>query len=181
VTLKIRLHCDGCIDRIRRRVLKIKGVKDVSVDAAKDLVKVTGTMDAAALPGYLRDKLSRPVEVVAPGKKDDGEKKKDKGAGDGGEKKDGGDDKKDKSAAASASMAPMPMADASMYQMPPQYGYHMPYHAAPGGYYGGAAAPPPNPAFYPNAGPYYQAPYASYPAHAPQMFSDENPNACSVM
>ena len=165
------------------------------MDAAKDLVKVIGTMDAAALPGYLRDKLGRPVEVVAPGKKDgggdkkqDGEKNKDKGAADddGGEKKkDGGDDKKDKSAAASASVAPVPMADASMYQMPPQYGYHMPYNAAPGGYYGAAAAAaaPPNPAFYPNAGPYYPPPpYApSYPAHAPQMFSDENPNACSVM
>jgi copper chaperone CopZ len=191
VTLKIRLHCVGCIDRIKRRVLKIKGVKGVEVDAAKDLVKVTGTMDAAALPGYLRDKLRRPVEVVAPSKKDggdkkdDGEKKKDKGAGDGGEKKKdagGSEDKKDKSAAASASVAPMPMADASMYQMPPQYGYHMPYNAAPApsGYYG-AAAPPPNPAFYPNAGPYYPPPYASYPAHAPQIFSDENPNACSVM
>ncbi|KAM0897721.1 hypothetical protein ACQ4PT_022371 [Festuca glaucescens] len=91
VTLKIRLHCDGCIDRINRRVQKIKGVKDVAVDPAKDLVKVTGTMDAAALPAYLRDKLSRPVEVVAPGKKDDGEKKNDKGAGDGdgADKKDG--------------------------------------------------------------------------------------------
>uniref|UniRef100_A0A3B5XXG6 HMA domain-containing protein n=1 Tax=Triticum aestivum TaxID=4565 RepID=A0A3B5XXG6_WHEAT len=186
VTLKIRLHCDGCIDRIKRRVNKIKGVKEVTVDAAKDLVKVTGTMDTAALPGYLRDKLSRPVEVVTPGKKDgdkedDGEKKKDKGAGagDGGEKKDGGgggEDKKDKSA---ASVAPMPMADPSMYQMPPQYGY-MPYPPAPVGYYG-AAPPPPNPGFYPNAGPQYPSPYATYPAHAPQMFSDENPNACSVM
>uniref|UniRef100_A0ACD5TXH3 Uncharacterized protein n=1 Tax=Avena sativa TaxID=4498 RepID=A0ACD5TXH3_AVESA len=172
VTLKIRLHCDGCIDRIRRRVYKIKGVKDVAVDAGKDLVKVTGTMDAAALPGYLRDKLSRPVEVVAPAKKADGEKSKKEGGG-------GGDDKKDKS------VAPMPMADPSMYQMPPQYhGYHVPYNAAPGGYYGAAAAaPPPNPAFYPAA--YYPPPppppYASYPAHAPQMFSDENPNACSVM
>lgn len=185
VTLKIRLHCDGCIDRIKRRVNKIKGVKEVMVDAAKDLVKVTGTMDAAALPGYLRDKLSRPVEVIAPGKKDggdkkdDGDKKKDKGAGDGGDKKKDGGGDKDKSAAASASVAPMPMADPSMYQMPPQYGY-MPYPAAPVGYYGAAAAPP-NPVFYPNAGPQYPQPYASYPAHAPQMFSDENPNACSVM
>jgi len=25
VTLKIRLHCDGCIDRIKRRIYKIKG------------------------------------------------------------------------------------------------------------------------------------------------------------
>ncbi|KAL6640983.1 hypothetical protein ACP70R_019164 [Stipagrostis hirtigluma subsp. patula] len=178
VTLKIRLHCNGCIDRIKRRIYKIKGVKDVAVDAAKDLVKVTGTMDASALPAYLRDKLSRPVEVVAPGKKDDG--KKDKGAGD---KKDGGgEEKKDKSAAAAALVAPMPLADAGMYQMPPHYGY-TPYHPAPGAYYGGAA-PPPNTGFYPNAGggqyPPAPYPYAAH-LHPPQMFSDENPNACSVM
>ena len=50
----------------------IPGVKDVEFDAAKDLVKVTGTMDVAALLAYLREKLSRDVEVVAPSKKDDG-------------------------------------------------------------------------------------------------------------
>ena len=44
----------------------------MAIDAGKDLVKVTGTMDAGALPGYLRDKLSRAVDVVAPGKKDGG-------------------------------------------------------------------------------------------------------------
>ncbi|TVU30580.1 hypothetical protein EJB05_22210 [Eragrostis curvula] len=183
VTLKIRLHCEGCIDRIKRRISKIKGVKDVAIDAAKDLVKVTGTMDAASLPAYLRDKLSRPVEVVAPGKKDGGGgDKKDKGDGDKKDKGDGGD-KKDKSAAAAASVAPAPLADAGMYQMPPNYGY-APFPPAHGGYYGpGAGAPPPNPAFYPAAAQYpppQSYPYAAH-LHAPQMFSDENPNACSVM
>ncbi|PWZ52359.1 Heavy metal-associated isoprenylated plant protein 6 [Zea mays] len=197
VTLKIRLHCDGCIERIKRRISKIKGVKDVAFDAAKDLVKVTGTMDGAALPAYLREKLSRDVEVVAPGKKDGsggGGDKKDKGAGDGGEKKkDGGggggaEEKKDKAgaAAASASVAPPPLADAGMYQVPPHYGY-APYHQpAPGGYYG--AAPPPNhhAGFYPNGGGVHYPPAPAYAygpthLHAPQMFSDENPNACSVM
>ncbi|KAG2548822.1 heavy metal-associated isoprenylated plant protein 6-like [Panicum virgatum] len=189
VTFKIRLHCDGCIDRIKRRIYKIKGVKDVAIDAAKDLVKVTGTMDAAALPGYLRDKLSRTVDVVAPGKKDGGGggggggDKKDKG--DGGGKKDGGEEKKDKSAS-SASVAPMPMAEAGMYQMPPHYGY-APYAPAPGGYYGGAPAPHPAGFYHPGAGGQYPPPpppaypYGASHLHAPQMFSDENPNACSVM
>jgi len=161
-------------------------VKDVAFDAAKDLVKVTGTMDAAALPAYLREKLSRDVEVVATGKKDGGGgDKKDKGAGDGGEKKKdgGGEEEKVKAAATSASVAPMPLADAGMYQMPPHYGYGA-YPPAPGGYYG--AAPPPNHAgFYPNAGVHYPPPqaygYGPSHLHAPQMFSDENPNACSVM
>uniref|UniRef100_J3N2X6 HMA domain-containing protein n=1 Tax=Oryza brachyantha TaxID=4533 RepID=J3N2X6_ORYBR len=177
VTLKIRLHCDGCIDRIKRRISKIKGVKDVAFDAAKDLVKVTGTMDAAALPGYLKDKLSRPVEVVAPGKKD---------GGGGGDKKDGGGDffclfssGARRAAAAAASVAPAPLADAGMYQMPPQYGFN-PYHGHPGGYYGGAPAPHPAAFYHPNPAAAQYQPYP-YNVHAPQMFSDENPNACSVM
>ncbi|KAL5225595.1 hypothetical protein ABZP36_012234 [Zizania latifolia] len=192
VTLKIRLHCEGCIERIKRRIYKIKGVKDVTVEAAKDLVKVTGTMDAAALPGYLKDKLSRPVEVVAAGKKDggggdnkDGAKKgdgkKDKGAGDGGDKKDGGGEEKDKdkSAAASAAVAPVPLANAGMYQMPPHYGF-TPYPGPPVGYYGAGAPLPHLPFYPPNAGGVQYQPYP-YHVHAPQMFSDENPNACSVM
>jgi hypothetical protein len=165
----------------------IPGVKDVAFDAAKDLVKVTGTMDAAALPAYLREKLSRDVEIVAPGKKDGGGgDKKDKGAGDGGDKKKdgGGEEKKDKAAAASASVAPMPLADAGMYQMPPHYGYGA-YPLVPGGYYGGALPHNHAGGFYPNAGVHYPpAPaygYGHSHLHAPQMFSDENPNACSVM
>ncbi|KAG8091713.1 hypothetical protein GUJ93_ZPchr0012g21687 [Zizania palustris] len=208
VTLKIRLHCEGCIERIKRRIYKIKGVKDVTVEAAKDLVKVTGIMDAAALPGYLKDKLSRPVEVVAAGKKDgggggggggnkdgakkgdgkkdkgagDGGDKKDKGAGDGGDKKDGGgEDKKDKdkSAAASAAVAPAPLANAGMYQMPPPYGF-TPYPGPPVGYYGAGGPLPHLPFYPPNADGVPYQPY-HYHVHAPQMFSDENPNACSVM
>jgi hypothetical protein len=159
------------IELTLERVLVFTGVKDVVVDAAKDLVKVTGTMDAAALQAYLRDKLSRPVDVVAPGKKDKGDKKKD-----------GGDEKKkDKSA---ASVAPAPLAYAGMYQMPPHFGY-TPYDPAHGGYYG---APPPNPSafyHYPAAFGAQYPPPPAYPyathVYAPQMFSDENPNACSVM
>ncbi|KAM3315272.1 hypothetical protein ACQJBY_033795 [Aegilops geniculata] len=92
VLLKIRLHCDGCADRIRRRIYKIKGVKHVELEGnAKDEVKVTGTMDVPAMVAYLTEKLNRAVEAVAPGKKDKGagdEKKDNKGAGDGEKKKD---------------------------------------------------------------------------------------------
>ncbi|TVU48346.1 hypothetical protein EJB05_07980 [Eragrostis curvula] len=217
VLLKIRLHCDGCADRIRRRIYKFKGVKDVVIDGnAKDEVKVTGTMDVPALLAYLKEKLNRPVDAVAPGKKDGGgegkDGKKDKG-GDGDKTKDaGGDNKKDKgksidaagpsTAAAAAFMAPAP-AEASTYHVTPPYGYvAYPQGPAPSSYY--------HPSYYgsnadgmgyssnPSAATYYhqqqqQYPYpeasqhqayAPYPYHMappPQLFSDENPNACSVM
>ncbi|VAI40729.1 unnamed protein product [Triticum turgidum subsp. durum] len=38
VVVKIGLHCNGCIDRIRRTAHKIKGVKEVKVDTAKEHV-----------------------------------------------------------------------------------------------------------------------------------------------
>ncbi|PKI65120.1 hypothetical protein CRG98_014434 [Punica granatum] len=49
VVLKIRLHCDGCIQNIRKLILKIKGVDSVNIEAAKELVAVTGTMDVKEL------------------------------------------------------------------------------------------------------------------------------------
>uniref|UniRef100_A0A0A9GC10 HMA domain-containing protein n=1 Tax=Arundo donax TaxID=35708 RepID=A0A0A9GC10_ARUDO len=179
---------------------------------------VTGTMDVPAMVSYLQEKINRPVEAVAPGKKDGGgegkHSKKDKG-GDGDKNKDaavGGDDKKDKgksidvagpsTAAAAAFMAPAP-AVASTYHVTPPYGYveYPQQGPAPGSYYH------PYPYYgnadgmghaNPSAATYYhqqQQPYADatqhqgyppYPyrldmAPAPQLFSDENPNACSVM
>jgi copper chaperone CopZ len=216
VLLKVRLHCDGCADRIRRRIYKFKGVKDVALDGnANDEVKVTGTMDVPALLAYLKEKLNRPVDAVAPGKKDGGggEGKKDK-AGDG--DKDvapaAGGDKKGKSkgidaagpstAAAAAFMAPA--AEASTHHVAPPYGYvAYPQGPATSGYaypyYGNADGM----GYDSNPGTYYhqqEQPYPSHPAEPgqhqgypppypyrldmappPQLFSDENPNACSIM
>lgn len=59
--------------------LLLAGVKEVSIDPHKNLIKVKGSMDAKELPGYLKEKLKQSVEVVSAttaGKKDD-EKDKD--------------------------------------------------------------------------------------------------------
>jgi len=220
VLLKIRLHCDGCADRIRRRIYKIKGVKDVVLDSnAKDEVKVRGTMDIPAMLSYLKEKLNRDVEAVAPAKKDGGEgknDKKDKG-GDGDKNKGAaaapsGDDKKGKgkgievaaagpSTAAAAALMAAPAGPSTYHVAPPQ-GY-VAYQQGPPPPAGYGYYPPPYP-YYGNAdgmghanpsaaATYYHQPEASqhqtyppYPYHfdmapAPQLFSDENPNACSVM
>ncbi|KAK8955632.1 Heavy metal-associated isoprenylated plant protein 26 [Platanthera guangdongensis] len=160
--LKIRLHCDGCIRRIKKTVLKIKGVQDVSVDAQKDLVTVKGLIDVSSLPTYLKQKLNRNVEVVsaknnASPNAAGGDEKKDKPAGGTGEKKEksgdgekkekekdggGGGGKKESPAVATAAME----ANKMEYYGGTTYGYK-----------------------------------AEEMLHAPQIFSDENPNACTVM
>ncbi|KAJ3682492.1 hypothetical protein LUZ60_015065 [Juncus effusus] len=203
VMLKIRLHCEGCVDRIKRHILKIKGVKDVAIDAAKDLVTVKGTMDTKTLPSTLKEKLKRSVEVVAGNKKNDDGKKENKEKKDDSKEKDGGNKEKGKSEGEKANQnqnqapimqnQPMFMEDPMGYMaqtgqmghmgynMPPQMGYMPPQmgYMPQTGYMGQTGqmghdnyAPPPQ---------YGYQSFRPEMAHAPQMFSDENPNACSVM
>ncbi|CAH1452047.1 unnamed protein product [Lactuca virosa] len=105
VLLKIPLHCDGCIHKIKRLISKIDGVKSVKVENDKNLVIVKGTMNMKELIPYLKEKLKRNVDLVPPPKKEESkgtdEKKDEKkveveGGGDKKEKEGGndGDDKK---------------------------------------------------------------------------------------
>ncbi|KAI0513813.1 hypothetical protein KFK09_009843 [Dendrobium nobile] len=183
VVLRIRLHCDGCIQRIKKTIFKIKGVQDVSVDAQKDLVTVKGTMDVNSLPSYLKDKLNRGVEIVsattaaagggggsekkekpaaaANGGGGGGEKKEKGGGGGGGEKKGngggGGGEKKGKDGGDGGKKEEPASATATASATPPAVeANRMEYYGGPYG-------------------------YRAEMLHAPQLFSDENPNACSVM
>ncbi|XP_058207954.1 heavy metal-associated isoprenylated plant protein 3-like isoform X3 [Rhododendron vialii] len=234
VVLKIRLHCDGCMLKIKRIISKIKGVTNVAIDAGKDLVTVIGTMDTKELAPYLKERLRRSVEVVPPPKKAEGggEKKDKEGGGDqkpkegggGGDKKEGGGggDKKEGGEAKAASgdgggkKSEEPKVEvnkleyygspytSSYYTMPNHnqgyidQGYGPPiYNHYNQGYasssYGQGYANPGYDQGYPNHG--YIVEYSHPPPPPPsyympapqtfsdqhQMFSDENPNACSTM
>uniref|UniRef100_A0ACD5XKE5 Uncharacterized protein n=1 Tax=Avena sativa TaxID=4498 RepID=A0ACD5XKE5_AVESA len=179
VVVKIGLHCNGCIDRIKRTAHKIKGVQQVTVDTAKEHVTVKGTMDAKALPDVLRRKLKRDVAVVAPpppakpkegagggdkskkkqqqeggesaaADKVAGEQQQQKGGGGGGKKKNKQNSKQEDGGEEDAGGA----AGQEEFPMAVMYGV-------------GGGGP--------------SASYRVEMLHAPQLFSDENPNACAVM
>ncbi|KAH0456736.1 hypothetical protein IEQ34_014643 [Dendrobium chrysotoxum] len=156
VVLKIRLHCKGCIQRIKKQIYKIKGVDSVSVDSEKDLVTVNGTMNVTNLPGFLMAKLRREVEVVNLKKNEDGDKEKN-------EKKDNGDaGKKEGQVTAAAAEATAALATVAMDAAAiaaAMDGSKMDYYVGAYGFY----------------------PYRMEVVQAPQLFSDENPNACSIM
>lgn len=159
------------------------GVESVNMDGAKDLVTVKGTMDAKELTPYLKKKLKRNVEVVPPKKDDD---KKDK---EGGEKKGKKEGEAKSGGSEDAAKAEVNKMEYYGYPPPPAYWYDGNFPSGQGqtsyamevhpgysnqGYY---AQPHPG---HVNQG--YMAPYYLNPHHPPpQMFSDENPNACSVM
>ncbi|KAG6692721.1 hypothetical protein I3843_10G121200 [Carya illinoinensis] len=225
---KIRVHCDGCIQKIRKIVSKFGGVQHVDIDKEKDLVTVKGTMDVKALVPYLKAKLKRSVDVVPP-KKDGGgdqkpkeaggggdkkEKEKEKVASGGGEKKEkeaaaaggGGGEKKEKEAAAAGggggdggkkeegAAAKVEVSKMEYHGYPYQapiywndghaYAQNYPVVVHPG--YGNQGYVSQGYVDDQGYGPYGNVNHgymvaANHPMHAPQMFSDENPNACSVM
>uniref|UniRef100_A0A7N0TH01 HMA domain-containing protein n=2 Tax=Kalanchoe fedtschenkoi TaxID=63787 RepID=A0A7N0TH01_KALFE len=215
VVLKTKLHCDGCIHKIRRIVARFKGVQDVMIDGATDLVTVTGTMDVTEMIPYLVVKLRRNVELVLTEKKDDSGDKKSASAvsaADGCENKkdaalDGGDKvgqekavvkepKKDEEGVETVKV------DAQKMVYQPSYGgynHNFPtagpstsywYGGGGGygqdggmwgqGYDGGRAAEERSNVGYVVEHFQYQNHHAP-PYEEPGMFSDENPNACSVM
>ncbi|XP_059659453.1 heavy metal-associated isoprenylated plant protein 3-like [Cornus florida] len=152
--LKLNLHCEGCIQKIHRIVTKTKGYQEMSIDREKDTVTVKGAMDAKALAESLKDRLRRSVEIVPPAKKEK------EGGGGGGEKKEkGGGEKKEKGggqdkAAAVGGGGGESAGGYMAEENRMEYGYPYPY--------------------------VYGSGHVAHD-HAPQMFSDENPNACSVM
>ena len=155
----------------------------MNLDGDKDLVTVKGTMEPKDLIEYLTEKLKRNVDIVAP-KKEEEKKEKDGGGEKKEEKKvDGGDAGKvevNKMEYQYPIQAPMYWHEgqSSNYAAMDQY-HHQPGYG--GGYnndqqymnmnHGGGYPMQP-----------HQVPYYMHPSHPPpQMFSDENPNACSLM
>lgn len=135
----------------------------MSIDKQKELVTVIGSMDMKALAQSLQEKLKRLVEIVPPKKEKDGGEKDGGGGGGGGKKKGGGGGGGDGGQKAEGDGGKMEEMNRMEYIGQPVFGYG--YGFGPGPGYGHA----------------YPPGYVGDHLHAPQMFSDENPNACSVM
>ncbi|CAI9104990.1 OLC1v1003798C1 [Oldenlandia corymbosa var. corymbosa] len=167
--MKVPLHCEGCILKIHKIISKTKGYEEVKIEKEKDLITVRGAMDMKALAENLKKHLKRNVEIVPP--KKDEKKEKGNGGGEGGGGENGGDkvegNKMQVQQVGQQQQQFGGYGMAALQQQQPAYGYPSP---SPYMYGGGG-------------GPAYLVgdPYAHFPYHAPQMFSDENPNACSIM
>ncbi|KAF8033235.1 hypothetical protein BT93_D1983 [Corymbia citriodora subsp. variegata] len=194
--LKLKLHCPGCIGKIRKIAKKTKGVQSIEFDKDKDLVAVKGAMDTKTLVESLKEKMKRPVEVIQP-KKDkdgggggggdggggDGGKKNKKGGGAKGGKEEGGYDSDDMMEEGYGGAGEYFGGNRMEYAgVLPGYGYG--YNAGmPPGYGYNAGVPPVygyNAGVPPGYGYNHAYMYGSH-LHPPQMFSDENPNACHIM
>ncbi|KAK6135194.1 hypothetical protein DH2020_031090 [Rehmannia glutinosa] len=167
VELNVNMHCEACAAQLKKKILKMKGVRTVETELSSSKVTVTGTMDADRLVDYVyrrtkkqakivpqpepepekppeespkpeeEKKEEKPEEAKPEEKKEEGEKKDPPPEE---EKKDGGD------TAEEAKEEAKNVEEQSMHKMMYQYNY--------------------------------QPLYVIERIPAPQLFSDENPNAC---
>ncbi|KMT06224.1 hypothetical protein BVRB_7g161540 [Beta vulgaris subsp. vulgaris] len=198
VLLKTRVHCDGCAQKIKKIVRKCDGVQDVNVDLQKDVIALKGTMNVKDLLPYLNVKLKRTVEL-APAKKDEG------AGGDKKPKEDGGAKEKPKEGGGGGGSKEKPKEGGSGSSEKPKGGgggdkkeggggegsaskenvtkieiNKMEYNPYAHGY--GAHAYTFDPRQQEQSYGHQVVDYWHEPEYShPQMFSDENPNACSVM
>ncbi|KAJ0571143.1 putative heavy metal-associated isoprenylated plant protein/8/17/18/19 [Helianthus annuus] len=161
VVLKVHMHCEACAQEIRKRILKMKGVESAVPDLKTSQVTVKGIFPAAELVDYVTKRTGKRAVIVPQDPvKPEEDKKEEKKPDDGGEKKE--EKKAEDGAAAEAAPLPDDPVAALLDMRKNEYFNYQPvnYHLYPSRYAAEAA-------------------YAYPPA--PQMFSDENPNACNVM
>ncbi|KAK9072361.1 hypothetical protein SSX86_008795 [Deinandra increscens subsp. villosa] len=164
VVLKVHMHCEACAQGIRKRILRMKGVESVVPDLKNSQIAVKGTFLTTKLVDYVHKKTGKKAMIVKQdpelkaeedksGKDENtnNEKKEEKKADENGEKQE-------------TTIGVDPVAAMMEMRKNEYYYYHQPanYQLYPPSYVAGAV----------NS--YQQDP-------APQMFSDENPNACNVM
>ncbi|OIT34372.1 PREDICTED: heavy metal-associated isoprenylated plant protein 7-like [Nicotiana attenuata] len=179
VVLKVHMHCEACAQEIKRRIQKMKGVENAEPDLKNSQVTVKGVFEASKLVDYVSKRSGKRAEIVKvePEKKEEKkpkeeakeEKKTEKEA-----KKVEEEESKEKkeqggeAAAKEETVAPAAKEE-TVEQVNPKvevkknefYYYHHPQNFQ----------------MHPQR---FAHEMHAYPP-PPQIFSDENPNACSVM
>ncbi|KAK6920500.1 Heavy metal-associated domain, HMA [Dillenia turbinata] len=168
VVLRVHMHCEACAQEIRRRIQRMKGVESVEADLTSSQVTVKGVFEPQALVNYVHKRTGKHATIVKqdPEKKEEKPKEESKeeekkGNEGGGEKemKEGGDEaaKADKKGEEAAKATEVEEGVKIVELKKNEFYYYYPQ--------------------YPQK--YVMDMYAN--TYAPQIFSDENPNACSVM
>lgn len=172
VILNVHMHCEACAQEIKKRILRMKGVQAADPDLKSSQVLVKGIIDPAKLVDYVYKRTgkhafivkSEPVEkkpdsdatVVVDEKSksataSDGTKADDQKKAEEEKVKDGGVDNGDDKEKDGGSSEDVAVSSGKVLELKKNEFYHYPRYAS------------------------------EFHSYAPQLFSDENPNACSVM
>ncbi|PIA34944.1 hypothetical protein AQUCO_03700299v1 [Aquilegia coerulea] len=64
IELNVNMHCEACAQQLKRKILKMRGVQSAEADSVTSKVTVTGTMDAQHLVDYVYRRTKKQARVV---------------------------------------------------------------------------------------------------------------------
>ncbi|CAA2964067.1 heavy metal-associated isoprenylated plant 7-like [Olea europaea subsp. europaea] len=173
VVLKVYMHCEACSQEIRKRIQRMKGVESAEPDLKSSQVTVKGVFEPESLVNHVNKRTGKHAVIMKVEVEKKEEKSKEGKKPEGGKKeveKGEEGEKENKEAAADGGSATEPPPtkpeaeleeDSKMDVKKNEFYYYQPH---------------PNVQVYPD-----QMFVQDLYEHPPQMFSDENPNACFVM
>ncbi|WVY91508.1 hypothetical protein V8G54_037022 [Vigna mungo] len=84
VELNVNMHCEACADQLKRKILQMRGVQTAMTEFTTGKVLVTGTMDANKLVDYVYRRTKKQAKIVPqPEPEPEPEKKEESKEGEG--------------------------------------------------------------------------------------------------
>ncbi|KAL0718395.1 hypothetical protein Bca4012_067717 [Brassica carinata] len=168
VVLKVHMHCEACATEIKKRIMRMKGVESAESDLKGSQVTVKGVFEPQKLVEHIYKRTGKHAAIMKidpppppPPEAAAEAEKKEEGKGDngGGESKEK-EEKKEGEGKAAENGGGEEEKVVEVRKIENPYYYYYNYQ-------------PPRVAV-----PLMEMPPHAYP---PQLFSDENPNSCSIM
>ncbi|KAK9914604.1 hypothetical protein M0R45_038374 [Rubus argutus] len=167
VELQVNMHCEACAEQLKRKILKMRGVQSAVTDHSTGKVTVTGTMDGDTLVDYVYRRTKKQARIVPqpepePEKKEEPaaeeakpEEKKAESAEEAKKEEGGGESNKEGEEKKEEGNKEEEPNNDVVTGIPEEELKRMMQH-------------------------YYQPLYVIERIPPPQLFSDENPNACCI-
>ncbi|PIA33826.1 hypothetical protein AQUCO_04000118v1 [Aquilegia coerulea] len=155
VLLKVHMHCEACALEIQKRIMRMKGVEAAEPDLKSSQVTVKGVFDPSKLVEYVYKRTGKHASIVKtePEEKKEEEKGKEEKEEKKGEEKEKTEGEGEKKEKKEGEEEGKTGEEENLNKVE----------------------------FLRNEFYYYPPKYAMEYAYPPQIFSDENPNACSIM
>ncbi|KAM4072477.1 hypothetical protein ACB094_11G141000 [Castanea mollissima] len=192
-SVKVHMHCDKCEQDLRKRLLRHKGIHNVKTDMKAQNLTVEGTIEPEKLLSYLKKKVHKHAEIIKSEKKEEKkekekEKEQEKEKGKPAEKGESKPSEKGEGKpAGKGESKPSEKGEGK----PAGKGESKPSEKGEGKPTGKGEGKTTETTKIVEVKEEIKvvevkskegnAPYFIHYVYAPQMFSDENPNACSVM
>ncbi|XP_028110212.1 heavy metal-associated isoprenylated plant protein 4 [Camellia sinensis] len=77
-TIKVFMHCNKCEQDLRNKLLKHKGIHNVKTDMKAQTITIDGIIESEKLVTYMKKRVHKHAEIIPPKKEEKKEKEKEK-------------------------------------------------------------------------------------------------------